>query len=112
MLYISIKCKVTYYNHTVNKAIQSWPKTIQGKYLRIVDLLEEYGPNHLGKALSKPMGNGLFELRIKAQDGIGRAFYCYIKNNEIVVLHAFIKKTQKTPKKELKIAKDRMSEVS
>jgi phage-related protein len=107
-----MKWNITYYNSAVSEAIKSWPKSIQGKYLRIADLIAEHGPNHLGRALTKPLGNGLFEIRVKAQDGIGRAFFCYVKNNEIVVLHAFIKKTQKTPKKELKIAKDRMKEVT
>ena len=51
------------------------------------------------------MGDGLFEIRAKAQEGIGRSLYCYMKGHHIVILHAFIKKTQKTPKQDLSLAK-------
>lgn len=60
---------------------------------------------------SRAMGDGLFELRPKGREGIGRGFYCYLMGQEIVLLHGFIKKTQETPKRELKIATARMQEV-
>ena len=53
----------------------------------------------------------LFELRIKAQEGIARVFYCTMINKEIWMLHSFIKKTQKTPLKELKIAHIRLKDI-
>jgi len=87
-----------------------WPKKILIKYLRIIDLMEEFGPD-LGMPFSKAMGAGLFEIRAKGLEGIGRAFYCTVLKDEIVILHGFIKKTGKTPSKELEIAKKRMQEV-
>jgi len=60
---------------------------------------------------SKSFGKGLSEIRAKGQEGIGRSFFCTIKGNEVVILHSFIKKTNKTPKKELEIAQKRMKEV-
>ena len=57
------------------------------------------------------MGGGLFEIRAKGKEGIGRSFYCTLKEKEIVILHSFIKKSQKTPKRELDLAKKRMKEV-
>jgi phage-related protein len=57
------------------------------------------------------MGDGLFELRPKSRSGIGRAFYCYCSGRVITILHAFVKKTQKTPKRELAIARQRLKEV-
>ena len=57
------------------------------------------------------MGRGLFELRARGKEGIGRAFYCYVKDKQIVILHAFIKKTQATPNRELVVAKKRMNEI-
>ncbi|WP_256663803.1 type II toxin-antitoxin system RelE/ParE family toxin [Pseudomonas sp. gcc21] len=62
-------------------------------------------------AHTKAMGNGLFELRAKAKEGIGRGFFCYMEGERIMVLHAFVKKDQKTPKKELELAKARLQEV-
>jgi phage-related protein len=57
------------------------------------------------------MGGGLFELRLKAAEGIARIFYCTVVGRRIVVLHHFVKKTEKTPRKELEIARRRLKEV-
>ena len=58
------------------------------------------------------MGGGLFELRIKAAEGIARVFYCTVVDRRIVVLHRFVKKSEKAPPKELEIARRRMKEVT
>jgi phage-related protein len=57
------------------------------------------------------MGDGLFEIRAKADVGIGCAFYCTLVGTRIVILHGFIKKTDKTPQRELDVARDRLKEV-
>lgn len=57
------------------------------------------------------MGDGLFELRIKGKEGIARVFYCTVVGQRIVMLHGFIKKSEKTPLKELKLARLRLAEV-
>lgn len=69
------------------------------------------GGANLGPPHTHPVGRGLFEIRAKSSEGIGRAFFCYMKGERIYILHAFVKKTQKTPKKELNLAKRRMKEV-
>ena len=73
-------------------------------------LVEEHGAD-LRLPHSRAMGDGLFELRCKGAEGIGRAFYCTVIGREIVILHSFIKKTQKTPDRELKTARKRLKEV-
>lgn len=55
-------------------------------------------------------GPGLFELRLKSGEGIGRVFYCTPVERRVVMLHQFVKKTEKTPPKELSIARKRMKE--
>ena len=60
---------------------------------------------------TQAMKDGLFELRMKSKEGIGRVFYCTLVNKRIVMLHSFIKKTQKTPPNDLKLAISRMKEV-
>jgi phage-related protein len=57
------------------------------------------------------MGEGLFELRLKATEGIARVFYCTMIGKRIVMLHQFTKKTDKTPPRELAIARRRLKEV-
>ena len=58
------------------------------------------------------MGEGLFELWPRGRSGIGRALYCYLVGKRIVIVHAFIKKTQQTPDKELKLARKRLKELN
>ena len=101
---------IAYYSDKIEKEILALPKNIQAKYLHFVDTMEEFGPN-LGLPHTKAMGNGLFEMRIKAVEGIARVFYCTMINKKIVMLYSFIKKTMKTPSKELNIAVKRMNEV-
>jgi phage-related protein len=71
--------------------------------------MQQYGPD-LGMPHTRPMGRGLFEIRIKSSHGIARVFYHTETNKQIVILHQHIKKTQKTPNKELQIAYRRMKE--
>ena len=70
----------------------------------------EHGPN-LGLPHTSPFGGGLFELRLKSTEGIARVFFCTVVKQEIMMLHSFIKKTQKTPNRELNIAKLRIKEL-
>jgi len=95
----------------VEDAIVDMPPKIQAKMLRLLGLMEEHGAN-LGPPHTTPMSDGLFEVRAKAKEGIGRALFCYMKGEHIYILHAFVKKSQKTPKKDLDLAKARMKEVS
>jgi phage-related protein len=60
---------------------------------------------------TSPFGGGLFELRLKSTEGIARVFFCTVVKQEIMMLHSFIKKTQKTPNRELNIAKLRIKEL-
>jgi phage-related protein len=95
----------------VEDAILEMPPKIQARMLKLLELMELHGAN-LGAPHTAPMGNGLFEVRAKAKEGIGRALFCYMKHERIYILHAFIKKTQKTPLRDLDLAKARLKEVS
>jgi phage-related protein len=77
----------------------------------MAELLMDYGPN-LRLPHSRSLGGGLFELRPRGKSGIGRAFYCFLIGQRAVVLHAFIKKSQQTPERELRLARKRMKEVT
>jgi phage-related protein len=101
---------IEYYNQTVEQAILRLPPGILARYLRLTDLMLEFGPN-LGMPHTRAMGEGLFELRVKGQEGLARVFYCTVVQRRIVMLHVFIKKSQKTPKQELETAKHRLHEV-
>ena len=101
---------IAYYSESVQEEILALPAGFLGRYLRYSDRMEIYGPD-LGMPHTRSMGDGLFELRLKAAEGIGRVFYCTMVGKKIVMLHQFIKKTDKTPIKELEIARRRMKEI-
>ena len=105
-----MKYTIEYFHVRVRNDIESWPDGILADYARLVELLMEFGPN-LRMPHSRAMGDGLFELRPRGREGIGRALYCHFDGHRIVILHAFVKKTQETPEKELRLARKRMKEV-
>ena len=102
--------EIEYFHERVLAEIESWPVDVVADYARLIELLVEYGPS-LRLPHSRAFGEGLFELRPRGRSGIGRAFYCFLKNKRIVVLHAFIKKSQQTPDRELRLARKRMKEL-
>jgi phage-related protein len=101
---------ITYYSESVQMEVLAMPPGLLARYLRYADRMEVYGPD-LGMPHTRSMGKGLFELRLKSAEGIGRVFYCTIAGKRIVILHQFIKKTEKTPPREIATAKRRMKEV-
>ncbi len=101
---------VEYFHPNVLSDIEAWPVDVLADYARLVELLIEHGPN-LRLPHSRSMGEGLFELRPKGRSGIGRAMYCFLVGKRVVVVHAFVKKTQQTPEKDLKIARKRVKEL-
>jgi phage-related protein len=101
---------ITYYSESIQQEILSMPAGFLARYLRYTDRMEVFGPD-LGMPHTRIMGDGLFELRLKAAEGIARVFYCTIVGKKIMVLHQFTKKTDKTPPRELETARRRMREV-
>jgi len=101
---------ITYYSREVQEDIMNLPVTLQARYIGLTQRMLEYGPN-LGLPHTDAFGGGLFELRLKGVEGIARVFFCTVVEQEIVMLHSFVKKAQKTPVKELKLAKQRMKEL-
>jgi phage-related protein len=101
---------IQYFSDAVKDEILELPDTLAARYLVLTRRMLSIGPN-LGEPHTKPFGDGLFELRLKGVEGIARVFYCALIGKRIVMLHSFVKKTQKTPPKELKLALSRMKEI-
>jgi phage-related protein len=101
---------IDYFSEDVETEVLALPSGILARYLRLTDLMLKFGPN-LGMPHTRAMGDRLFELRVKGPEGIARVFYCTLIEERIVMLHSFIKKTEKTPNKELKIARRRLIKV-
>jgi phage-related protein len=98
----------SYYNAKVAALVEAWPAGIRASYLRIIETMREHGPD-LGLPHTRAMGGGLFEIRAKDREGIGRAFT--VIGQRIVILHAIVKKTEQTPLRELDIARARLKEA-
>jgi len=101
---------IEYYSTAVERTILRLPPGLLARYVRLTDVMLECGPA-LGMPHTRAMGGGLFELRVKGQEGIARVFYGTAVAQRIIMRHAFIKKSQKTPLKERAIARRRLQEV-
>jgi len=105
-----MKWTISYLTKDVEAFVLSLPDGLLARYLRLTDMILEFGPN-LGMPHTRAMGDGIFELRVKGKEGIARVFFCTVIGQRVIMLHGFIKKSEKTPPKELKMARLRLSEV-
>jgi phage-related protein len=94
----------------VKTAIDTLPVALLSRYILLSRRIVEIGAN-LGEPHTESFGGGLFELRPKGAEGIARVFYCTMIDRRIVMLHSFVKKTQKTPPNEWRIAEIRLKEI-
>ena len=102
--------KITYYSDAVQSAVMELPATLAARYIALSMRMNQVGPN-LGMPHTKSFGDGLLQLRMKGAEGIARVFYCTLVGKRIVMLHSFVKKTDKTPLNEIEIARKRMKEI-
>lgn len=102
--------EIVYYSDDVQQAILELPPGLQARHIHLTERMLTFGPD-LGMPHTRAMGKGLFELRLKSKEGIGRVFFCTRSARRIVMLHSFMKKSAKTPAKQLKVARQRMKEV-
>ena len=101
---------ITYYSEAVQEQIIDLPDTLAARYIVLTRRMVALGPN-LGEPHTKAFRDGLFELRLKGAEGIARVFFCTMIGKRIVILHSFIKKTDRTPKRELDVAQTRLKEI-
>lgn len=101
--------RIEYYSEQVQEEIFELPATLAARYIVLTRRMVAVGP-HLGEPHTKAFGSGLFELRLKGAEGIARVFFCTVIGRRIVMLHSFVKKSAKTPAKELDMAEKRMKE--
>nr|WP_296033319.1 type II toxin-antitoxin system RelE/ParE family toxin [uncultured Dorea sp.] len=93
----------------VEEFITSLDMKMQAKMIGLLELLEEKG-NQLREPYSKSIDDGIFELRCKVGNNITRILYFFYYEGKIVLTNGFVKKTQKTPAEEIKLAKERRSD--
>lgn len=101
---------ISYYSEVVQEEIFALPDTLAARYVVLTRRMVALGPN-LGEPHTKAFGEGLFEMRLKGAEGIARVFFCTMVGKRIVMLHSFVKKSDRTPLREREIAQTRMKEV-
>ena len=96
----------------VSKAeVDALSESLRACFLRIVELIEADGVDRVREPYVKHLEGKLWEMRLKGRDGIARSIYVTATGRRVMVLRTFVKKTQKTPPRELKLAKVRAKEV-
>lgn len=88
--------------------IQSLPDDMRAHFLRIAQMLEDFGPQKVTKPHVDHLEGKLWEIRMHGKDGIAHAIYFTAHGQQLIVVRAFNKKTQKTPRREIEIAFTRM----
>lgn len=96
----------------VRDELEALPADVRARFRRIVELIQHHGLKLMREPHVKHLEGPLWEMRMKGKDGISRAIYVTASGRRVVVVRAFIKKTRKTPQKEIKLALERAKEVN
>lgn len=99
-------------NAAVEAEVKALPADMQARFLRFGDIIEQAGLEALPRDAVRHLEGKLWELRMIGRDGISRAIYATAAGRRVVVVRVFIKKTQKTPQRELEIARQRAKEIT
>jgi phage-related protein len=102
---------VGFLNAAVAREVEALPDDMRARLARLIRLIQEFGFRALPYDAVKHLEGPLWELRVTGRDGISRAIYVTATGQRVVIVHAFVKKTQKTPRRELEIARQRAREV-
>ena len=99
-------------NDVVDAELEALPNDQRAKFFWIARLIQEHGLQKVREPYVKHLEQGLWEIRMKGRDGISRALYVVEQPERVVVLRVFVKKTQKTPRREIKLALKRAEEIT
>lgn len=103
--------KITFLDKRTEKEFRDFPPDMAAHFSRTVLLMQEFGTHTIGLPhMCRVSGTDLWEIRVKGKAGIGRMLYG-VNGQEIIILHAFIKKTQKTPRQAIELAQKRWKEM-
>ncbi|WP_271892766.1 type II toxin-antitoxin system RelE/ParE family toxin [Candidatus Phyllobacterium onerii] len=96
---------------TVDAEIEELPPALRSRLVRLMETIENVGLERLREPHVKHLSGKLWELRVKASEGIARGLYVTVKGRKVVIHHVFVKKSQKIPTKALAMAQERMKRV-
>ena len=96
----------------VDGEIAALPTGLRAKLLRLLRLVEDIGLEKMHEPHAKHLEGKLWEMRLSGRDGIARSLYVTATGRRVVVVHSFVKKTQKTPRRVIDYALKRAKEVT
>lgn len=96
----------------VDAEMEALPPSLRARLVRLLEMVEAVGLEQVHEPHVKHIEGKLWELRAKAGEGIARGLYVTATGKRLVVLHVFVKKSQKTPATALRLARERMKQVS
>ena len=99
-------------NATVNGELDALPADMRARFVRIAGLIATVGLERVGMPHVRHLTGPLWEMRLGGRDGIARALYVTATERQVVVVRAFVKKTRRTPRREIELALQRAGEVS
>ena len=108
---MTLSWSVVFLNAVAMAEIEALPVDMRARFERIVTLINDHGLENVGEPYVSFLGDKLWEMRLKGRAGIARAIYVTATGRRIVVLRTFVKKTQKTPARELSLARKRAKEI-
>jgi phage-related protein len=103
---------VVFVNAAAQAELHALPAVMRARFERIATLIRDIGLEKVHEPYMKHLEGSLWEMRLTGRDGIARAVYMTASGRRIVVLRCFVKKTEKTPRRELELARERAKEVS
>jgi phage-related protein len=95
----------------VRDELEALPPDMRARFRRIVELIQGYGLEQMHEPHVKHLEGPLWEMRMKGKDGVSRAIYVTARGRRVVVVRVFIKKTEKTPRREIDLALERAKEI-
>ena len=98
-------------NGVVDAELEELPADMRARFEYISRLIEEFGLERVREPHVRHLQGPLWEMRLKGRDGISRAIYVTATRRRVVVVRVFVKKTEKTPRREINLALDRAREV-
>jgi phage-related protein len=102
---------VEYLDDEVKAALDAMPRDIRAAFERIVGIIRGHGLERVREPYVKHLEGPIWEMRMKGRDGVARAAYVTATGRRVVIVHVFVKKTQKTPRRDIEIALKRAKEV-
>lgn len=103
---------VVFVSPVAEAEVRALPLDMQASFARLTDMFRDHGLSAMRQPYARHLSGKLWELRLKGRDGIARSIYVTASGQRVIVLRTFVKKTEKTPPREIDIALARMKEIT